>query len=259
MQNGNQKMPAKEVYGPTMPPKIENEKSKSIDKSSQNYGPSLPPTISKKIDSRAVYGPTMPSQPTSNDKGGTIKPNQSDGETISKPKSVYGPLPSHIPQSPPKMPMQAPETIARDEKTAKREDWMLVPPEANRLTKDVKSRGFRKGGVPTVDSTSWTKRPGEEKEAPVQDIPKKSSMKDVEYRKYSEQHNVKFALTQAIHRPIPLIEQHKVMKNPGVDSKRFDRERDFSTQSMSSGKAQNIITKAKELNSKFSHGTSDYL
>ena len=258
--NDNQR-PVKEVYGPVMPPKPEyalasnrvllSTADHSSNKPKEIYGPVLPSNLKEHKNALdiEIIGPSYPSDATL-----STLPIQ-----VPK-KPVYGPQPASVPQSPPKLLIAQPK--AQEIAPSKREDWMIQPPEANRLLKDTKSRGFRKGGVPEIDSSGWTKLPGNNSARATSHAvkaPSQLSMKDIEYKKFTEQHNV-LNIDQALHRPVPLMEQHKRLKkgNDVADSK-FNRERDFSTQSMSADKASNTVSKAKELNSKFSHGSSNYL
>ena len=130
-------------------------------------GPAIPPNLAKQ-NAPNTYGPTIPDQ-------------------LPLKKSVYGPMPANIPQSPPKLINELPKI---DPKPTKREDWMMVPPEANRLAKDVKSRGFRKTATPIVDNTILTKLPGESTTSSKLEVDDSASTKDIEYRKIADQHNV---------------------------------------------------------------------
>ena len=253
--------PGKEVYGPAMPPNPEfalasNRVQISTTEHSGNkpieiYGPVLPSHLKEHKNALGIdiIGPSIPSDTTL----GTLP--------IQVPKKpVYGPQPVSVQQSPPKRLIAQPKV--QETAPSKREDWMLQPPEAKPLSKDTKSRGFRKGGVPEIDSSGWTKLPNNKSAKATSNAVKAPSqllMKDIEYKKFTEQHNV-LNTDQALHRPVPLMEQHKRLKkgNDVADNK-FNRERVFSTQSMSADKASDIVSRAKELNSKFSHGSSNYL
>jgi hypothetical protein len=130
--------------------------------------------------------------------------------------------------------------------SAKRGEWMTVPPEANRLGFDTKSRQFSrsKGGR---DSSGWTNLPGQ-KTAHSNDEISGPSARDLQQRQMTREYNER-------HRPMTLMEQHTAKVSAGEfddpNKRKFDREKDMGRR-VDSNKAKKLIAQAGDLNNRFS-------
>jgi hypothetical protein len=232
-------------YAPALPPgfkKSNNQDKKSQDQLQESQiGPTLPPEWSRSVSPVEDYGP-QPLQGVSKAEIKAFELQQKIQEI--EDRASKGPKPKV------------------EEKTLKRESWMMVPPPAMRsgAPNDMKSRSFsRNGTVDNVDQSGWTQQPGAETNAKrFKPNPKVSSQRDVEYKEIVDTYN-------KVHRPSSLMEQHQekytkdTLADTNLESTKFNRERDIVGKSLDSKAREKLINDSKKLSSKFSHGDSSYL
>ncbi|KAF9481238.1 hypothetical protein BDN70DRAFT_876550 [Pholiota conissans] len=165
--------------GPSMPPHLQKPAPRPRTAEPRPIaGPSMPPpstTSSSRSSGKRNIGPTMPSYVP------TYEPNSGYGDESDSDDDDVGPKPLpagmvHVEADPVKEFMEREEKRrklaeeAAKPKTAKRDEWMLVPPTSSSLLGNLdptklKARQFSRGTAPTVNSKNdmslWTETPAE--------------------------------------------------------------------------------------------------
>ncbi|KNC99850.1 uncharacterized protein SPPG_05224 [Spizellomyces punctatus DAOM BR117] len=162
------------------------------------------------------------------------------------------------------------ENASRPEKIV-RGDWMLVPPEANRLPiamGSMKSRQFSKSSTEKdIDQSGWTETPqdreknaGQKRKRPPKDEPRPPTEEELRTREFVKRHTEK-------HRGKALMDQHMStyirngrLDEEDVSKRKFDREQDMGGSRRIDAKSrQEMLDQARKLDSKFGHGRKTFL
>ncbi|TPX65220.1 hypothetical protein SpCBS45565_g05340 [Spizellomyces sp. 'palustris'] len=162
------------------------------------------------------------------------------------------------------------EGKSRPEKIV-RGDWMLVPPEANRLPiaiGSMKSRQFSKSSTEKdIDQSGWTETPqdkaknaGQKRKRPPKDEPIPPTEDELRTQEFVRYHNEK-------HRGKALMDQHMStyihngrLDEEDVSKRKFDREQDMGGSRRIDAKSrQEMLDQARKLDTKFGHGRKTYL
>ncbi|KAJ3321852.1 hypothetical protein HDV06_003854 [Boothiomyces sp. JEL0866] len=220
----------------------------------EKFGPSLPPHLQKR-NSTAPVGPTKPQTPAdesdSDDDYGPVLPDV-DEKTLKEQElqAKIAEIESRA-SKPIKKPVQVEET------KSKREDWMLVPPEAKRaqIGLEQKSKTFSRRGVESTSlDTTWTETP-QERERRLADTKRKPVVEVAPKKKVKE--------LEPEEKPKSLLEEfqenmyhNKTVKADDISHKRFDRERDIVGRRVDTKSRDEMLNDAKNLSSKFSKGSN---
>ncbi|KAJ3023703.1 hypothetical protein HKX48_001593 [Thoreauomyces humboldtii] len=155
-----------------------------------------------------------------------------------------------------------------------RGDWMLVPPEANRLLPMIgdagmKSRQFsKKEVVVDVDQSGWTETPQERamktgekrKRPPPKDGPRAPTQDELQTREFIEQHNLRHRGTALMDKHMTTYVRDGKIDDTDVSKRRFDRDTDMGgSRKVDNKSRQDMLDKARKLDTKFSHGAKTFL
>ncbi|KAJ3268144.1 hypothetical protein HDV01_003378 [Terramyces sp. JEL0728] len=214
----------------------------------KKFGPTLPPHLQKQRESKAPIGPAKPEAATeSDDDYGPVLPDL-DEKTLKEQELQAKIAAIENRASKPLV------KLVQDEPKAKREDWMLVPPEA-KLGMEQKSKTFSRRSVEsTALDTSWTETP-QEKERRLAENKRKPIGNAIPKKKIKEE--------EPTDKPKSLLEEHqenmyknKTFKADDVSHKRFDRERDIVGRRVDTKSRDQMLNDAKNLTFKFSKGSN---
>jgi hypothetical protein len=285
----------KSQIGPTLPPSLSNEYSNSSSSSSssgssssskRSYGPTLPPTNVSSTYEQAKYdddeeeddefvGPAIPK-----DLG-----KEKDADYEFQQKLVEIEQRAQRDQAREEEEERLREEAKKANQPLERGEWMIVPPSLDRggaagmsFKDSLKARTFSKGASKTnyseEDRKAWTevkggssaqshsaKRKNEDTDNRSRNVKPRNPTEDAKLTSLVSEYN-------ASHRSESLLESYshssaaaKKMKeqNEDISSRPFDRDRDLGRPTVDAKKRKEIIEKAKELNTRFGHGSSSFL
>ncbi|KXJ16563.1 GPALPP motifs-containing protein 1 [Exaiptasia diaphana] len=259
--------------GPCLPPNLSTHDNDQVEKGYEQeeddctYGPALPPHLANTSKSSGVVGPSLPIDPRQSKKEENI-----DEET----GPVIGPMPSSSSTaqhySSIERDIEARSNAMKDKLTGKnkvkqkREEWMTeLPPEIGKNF-GLGARKFRKQAVDCGDRSVWTdtpsdrskkqerearKRTAEESKAPWEEE-KERNMNDM-IQSYTKQHRGESLME--IHQR----ELSKKRKEEGIkpnERRPFDRDRDLGYTTVDPDKRKSLISKSKELETRFHRSKS---
>ncbi|XP_033759990.1 GPALPP motifs-containing protein 1-like [Pecten maximus] len=276
-----------DYVGPALPPGFRQQKEDVTNDSVENdmIGPVLPPHLRPASGSRpaemsrsSVIGPALPP--------GFIKHKGDDSEGSSADEETIGPLPVEMDkgettgyaayQFEERARRMKDRLEGKDNKEQKivRESWMTELP-STKLGQSIglSARTFRANAGPDLtDRSSWTDTP-EEKEKKLKETATGTgkgskrdredyhpSKRDKKLRKQIEEYNQS-------KRPESLMEMHEKKlkkekeKEDATPKERrpFDRDIDLQANRFDDAQKKSIIKKSQKLNSRFGHGSTEFL
>lgn len=285
--------------GPSLPPHLLAKRKRQREESAQNdattnpgANPSTSPSAEDSQEEKrprvvgpapppptTVAGPTPPPAPLDERPS---HPPERDDDSSSDDDDDFGPAPPSAADlqrgGEDDNPLYRPSRPGPDEQPtkAKRDDWMMVPPEADDLSArmdptKIRARGFNTGKSARAPqpasggiAAAWTETP-EEKLKRLQNEAmgvKGSSATDFDAREYAkskerEEQARKIREHAEKTRGPSLIEQHKKVQKIEDDdpSKRaFDREKDIGGSQIGNAQRNEMLKKAGDFSSKFAGG-----
>ncbi|XP_060078623.1 GPALPP motifs-containing protein 1-like [Ylistrum balloti] len=281
----DQTQPEKDYIGPVLPPGFGQHKAEEKKNTVDNnmIGPVLPPHLrsvsgSKTMSRSAAIGPALPP--------GFMKHNRDESDESSADEETIGPLPTEMDkgdstgyeayQFEERARKMKDRLEGKDNKEEKlvRESWMTELP-STKLGQSIglSARTFRANAGPDLtDRSVWTDTP-EEKEKKFKDAALgtgkgskrdredyQPSKRDKKLRKQIEEYNQS-------KRPESLMEMHekklKKEKEKEVatpkERRPFDRDIDLQANRFDDAQKKSIIKKSQKLNSRFGHGSTEFL
>lgn len=280
-----------DIIGPALPPGMDLTKNESSDE--ESIGPKLPSHLRNKRDNSTSesydIGPQLP--PSSVKASHTIGPSLPPGIINKKVYSdineeddndIIGPLPCEMLKGDDSFHTAAEiEARARqmrnklegkEEKEEKisRESWMMELP-SSKLSQSIglQARSFRaKAGPDMSDRSAWTDTPADrERKEKEQDVGKKRRHDDTGTSERDKILSKDVKKYNKSNRPESLLELHQKelkKKKPKTEDKPadrrpFDRELDLQVNKFDDAQRKAIIKKSQKLDSRFSHGDSQFL
>lgn len=280
-------------YGPALPKDLEKKKP-SIGPSLP-----LPPSISPKddIQKKRSYGPTLPPvhdvTQENNNKEVEEESDSDDGfvgpaipKDLGKPKDHEFEFQQRLLEIELRAQRDAAKEAQEEEEakmkkqkneTLERGEWMLVPPSLDRggvssmSVKDVlKARTFSKGAAKSYseeDQSAWTEVKGSSTKRKHDD---NTSSRNVKPRNPIEDSKLKSLVSDynSSNRAESLMDsyskssaaaQKMKQQQDDISSRPFDRDRDMGRPTVDAKKRKEIIDNAKELNTRFGHGSKSFL
>ncbi|KAI9204929.1 uncharacterized protein BJ171DRAFT_91926 [Polychytrium aggregatum] len=295
--------PAVDPFTPALPPGLAgapphraepDNDTNTADDAVDPFTPQLPPHLRQPRRTaaamapmrRSVIGPSMPlplgnRDQTSGNSARHQRNNADDDDDL------YGPLPPpqgyeiteeeelELKKQEIEERMQQAKSAADSQSAPlapQRGEWMLVPPEAQRLDlgPQMKSRQFSKVTKDADEDRSvWTDTPADrekrrldlaEKKRKRQPSPRAQTDEEIRtaelVHRYNESQRGSKSLLQGHQEDY--MKQRR-FEEDDVSKRGFDRERDMKSHRIDPKKRQEIIDKSKDLGDRFSHGKKSYL
>lgn len=268
--------------GPALPPHLQNktETVTEFENENDSYGPCLPPGLKNRDEEKGQnIGPQLPTGFAQSKQQGSESPTDSDSDD-----DAIGPLPymaakpgdfsaaEEFEQRAKHMKDKLTGKLVEETEVPKhRESWMTELPEEVGKNFGLGPRTFRKNPAPERgDRSGWTETPADKEKREREEREGKSApkRKPEQYVVSKRDENIRGQIEEMNkNRQESLMDLHVKKRKKEKEAKTdepqerrpFDRELDLKTNRFDDAMRKQMIKKSQQLNSRFGHGSQQFI